>query len=81
MFLKIIFYFSMFSDQDDFSNFFAGDENRNSWKDDRLGDRRPVNRWSTEREEEKDKLLYKNRYHRDKIAQGDRRPDDRYHHM
>ena len=59
------FDFSMFSDQDDFSDFFAGDENRNSWNDDRHGDRRPGNRWSTDREAQRDQT-------------GDRRPDTRY---
>ena len=66
------FDFMMFSDQDDFSDFFAGDEIRNNWNDDRHGDRRPDNRWSTERDDQRDK----NRFNRDKT--GDRRPDNRY---
>ena len=57
----------MFSDQDDFSDFFSGDENRPSWND-----RRPGNRWSTDRDDQREK----NRFNRDKT--GERRPDNRY---
>ena len=63
------FYFMMFSDQDDFSDFFAGDENRPSWNN-----RRPGNRWSTDRDDQREK----NRFNRDKT--GERRPDNRYNH-